>query len=78
MRDWYYEFSNDEGRLTTKCVKYNDVVRDPRIAMARAVMAGKFGNGKFRVDKLRSLGYSPQEIHEIQLTVNWMMDLRLK
>ena len=55
-----------------------NIVDDYRIGMARMVIAGQFGNGKFRRDALAGLGYSPQEIHEIQLTVNWMTDLRLK
>lgn len=70
--------SDNGWRLEIGRKKCSDAVKDPRIAMARAVMAGQFDNGKYRIDKLRQLGYSPQEIHEIQLTVNWMTDLRLK
>lgn len=55
-----------------------NIVDDYRIGMARMVIAGQFGDGKFRRDALARLGYSPREIHEIQLTVNWMTDLRLR
>lgn len=68
---------DDDRYLVTGRMQRYDFIKDRRIAMARAVIAGKFGNGKFRFDKLRELGYSPLEIHEIQLTVNWMTDLRI-
>lgn len=52
---------------------YDDEEEDakPSIAeTAKAVVNGKYGNGKDRIDRLKKLGYTDAEIKEIQAKVN--------
>lgn len=47
---------------------------DERIAVARDVIAGKYGNGEDRVRRLRAAGWIPAEI---QMLVNTIIKLRM-
>lgn len=71
--DLQKKIENSEEYLRIGRMQRIDFIRDYRIAIARAVMTGKLSD-----DKLRDFGYSPQEIHEIKLTVNWIKELGLK
>lgn len=57
----------------------SNITAKPSVAStASNVVAGKYGNGQDRIDKLKSLGYTDAEIKEIQAKVNEMVSASKK